>query len=67
MKEYAFYKGENLLAMGTLEEIAKEMGVATMTMFYYKSNAYLKRLERENRLDGNVRMLVPLDGDDLHG
>lgn len=67
MKEYAFYKGENLLAIGTLEEIAREMGVAKMTMFYYKSNAYLKRLEREDRLNGNVRILIPLDEDDLYG
>ncbi|NBI05791.1 hypothetical protein [Senegalia massiliensis] len=60
-KEYALYKGENLLAIGTIEEIANEMGVQKNTMAYYKTQAYQNRLKRRNAFNGNVRVLVKLD------
>lgn len=63
MREYALYKGEDLLAIGTIPEIAKEMGVKKETMTYYKTQAYRNRLKRRNAENGNVRILVPLDDD----
>lgn len=60
-KEYALYKGENLLAMGTLNEIARALGVQERTIAYYKTQAYQNRLKRRNALNGNVRVLVSLD------
>ena len=56
MKEYALYKGENLLAIGTGEEIAKRMGVKKETIAFYKTPAYRRRAKSKN-----VRILVPLD------
>lgn len=61
MKEYALYKGENILAIGTISEIAKKMGVKRDTIAYYKTQAYQNRLKRRNALNGNVRMLVALE------
>lgn len=35
VKEYALYKGEELLAMGTKREIAEQLGVSARTVGYY--------------------------------
>lgn len=56
-KEYALYKGETLLSIGTAQEIAKEMNVKEETVLFYNKPAYKKRVNEK----GNVRMLVPLD------
>ncbi|HFR3342901.1 TPA: hypothetical protein ACHWCH_001420 [Streptococcus suis] len=42
-KEYALYKGDELLAMGTAKELAKQFGVKVPTIHFYKSPAYIKR------------------------
>lgn len=42
-KEYALYKGEELLAMGTKEEIAEKMGVKKRTIDFYEMPTYKKR------------------------
>lgn len=35
VKEYALYKGEELIAMGTKREIAEKLGVSPSTVGYY--------------------------------
>lgn len=35
VKEYALYKGEELLTMGTKREIAEQLGVSPSTVGYY--------------------------------
>lgn len=57
MKEYALYKGEDLLAIGTAQEIADEMNVKMETVLFYKKPAYKKRINK----NGNVRILVDLE------
>ena len=42
-KEYALYKGEKLLGIGTKKELAKMLGVKTSTINFYRSPAYKKR------------------------
>lgn len=64
MREYALYKGEELLSMGTIMEIAKNMGVKRETIAFYKTRAYQNRLKRRNALNGNVRILVDLEADE---
>lgn len=61
MREYALYKGDEILSIGTIPEIAKELGVKRDTVAYYKTQAYQNRLKRRNALNGNVRILIPLD------
>lgn len=64
MREYALYKGDDLLSIGTIGEIAKEMKVQRSTIAYYRTQAYQNRLQRRNAINGNVRMLVALDDEE---
>ena len=51
VKEYALYKGEELLAMGTKREIAEQLGVSPSTVGYYGTLVYARRItERGRRL-----------------
>lgn len=43
MKEYALYKGEQMVAIGTIKEIAAERGVKPATIRFYKYGAYQRR------------------------
>ena len=56
MKEYALYKGEQILAIGTLEEIAASIGVAVETVKFYGMPSYLKRIKGQN-----ARELIELE------
>ncbi|MGV3029694.1 hypothetical protein ACEE42_03855 [Streptococcus suis] len=42
-KEYALYKGDKLLAIGTAMELAERFSVKVSTIHFYKSPAYIKR------------------------
>ncbi|UED81062.1 LuxR C-terminal-related transcriptional regulator [Lysinibacillus sp. CD3-6] len=52
MKEYALFKGEQMVAIGTVEEIAEERGVKPKTIQFYMSKVYQRRAKSEvnNRL-----------------
>lgn len=62
-REWALYKGEELLSMGTYFEIAEEMGVNVKTIRHYSSPAYARKLVKRGNPE-NVRRLVSLDEDD---
>ena len=49
--EYAMYKGDELLAFGTREEICKQMNIKEQTFRVYRSNAYKKRTILKNSGD----------------
>ena len=59
--EYALYKGENLLEIGTLEEIAKLQNIKIATVKFYKVKSYLKRLDNRSKKGFNAKVLVALD------
>jgi hypothetical protein len=50
-KYYALYKGDDLLAMGTVVEIAEEVGVLPDTVHFYNTPSYKKRVKDKNRRD----------------
>ena len=56
MKIYALYKGEELIATGTLLQIAYQTGVKLRTIQFYKTPAYKKRRAKGK----NFRELVEL-------
>lgn len=58
MNEYALYKGEQMVAVGTVNEIAADRGVKPSTIRFYQSKAYQGRSKSEvnNRLQ-----LIKLD------
>lgn len=59
MKEYAVYKGEELLAIGTAEECAEVLGVQRDTILFYTYPTYQRRLKKRKASD-NVRHVVEL-------
>ena len=61
MKEYALYKGDELLAIGTIRGIAKKMGVKRETIAFYKTQAYKNRLKKLRASLDNRRILIPID------
>ena len=42
-KEYALYKGDELLGFGTLQELSKQFGVKIKSLLFYQTPAYRKR------------------------
>lgn len=56
MKIYELYKGYELLATGTVNEIAHEVGVKPATVRFYGSPAHQRRVKGEN-----TRMLMEVD------
>lgn len=48
-KEYALYKGEELIAMGTKREIAEQLGVSPSTVGYYGTPVYARRTSDNGR------------------
>lgn len=54
MKEYALYKGDELIGSGTLEELAEMRGVKPSTIYFYSmptyQNRYKPKKSRSNRL-----------------
>lgn len=56
IKEYALYKGDDCLAIGTIKEIAKQMNVKEETIYFYTMPAYKRRCKKSK----NRRELVKL-------
>lgn len=51
MKNYAFYRGDAPVAVGTAEECSKQLGVTVNTIRWYGSPSYMnKRMKMPNRL-----------------
>ena len=48
LKEYAVFKGEEMLAMGTYKEICEKLNISYQTFRYYGTNTYKKRTKEEN-------------------
>ena len=45
-KEYAAYKGDKFLCLGTVKEIAKFLNVKETTVRWYASSSYYKRIKQ---------------------
>lgn len=55
MKEYALYKGDEFLTIGTKKELAEYLKVKIETISFYASKVYLRRT------NGNGYVVVKLD------
>lgn len=58
-QEYALYKGDEFINLGTIPEIAKREGVKPKTIYYYKTPAYKKKFKD----DKNRKVLIRLERD----
>lgn len=61
--EYALYKGDKLIAIGTIQEIANELGVQYRTIKYYTTNAYKRKLAKRKN-PKNYKELILIDDND---
>lgn len=59
MKEYALYKGDEILQIGTIQEIAKEQNIKERTVKFYKTPIYEKRIQ--NRKSKKARILIEIE------
>lgn len=59
VKEYAFYKGDKLLGLGTIAEISKQVGISESSIRFYGTNTYRKR-----RKGPNGRYLILIEEDE---
>lgn len=57
---YALYKGEELLSMGTIFQIAQDLNVQVRTVKYYGTDAYKRKLAKRKK-SNNSKILVNLD------
>lgn len=55
-KEYILFKGEEILGVGTLQELAEQLGIKLRTLMCYKTPSHMKRTK-------NGRKLILLEGD----
>lgn len=60
-KEFALYKGEEVLAIGTLEEISLKLNISIRTVQFYGRKCYKKRLKKETKNCRSARILVSLN------
>lgn len=63
MNEYALYKGDELIKIGTIKEIAEHEGVKEDTIKFYKTPVYKKRVSQRERSKA-PRILIKLDEED---
>ena len=55
-KQYTLYKGDMIIAEGTIEEIAQQTGISVNTLWQYAAPSYKRRIKGKN-----YKELVPLD------
>jgi hypothetical protein len=60
MKEYALYKGDTLLGIGTITELAEITGKLPKTLRFYGAPSYQKRAEKRKN-SKNCLILICLD------
>lgn len=61
--EIAIFQGDNMLATGTVRELAKQLNVKPGTIKFYLTPAYQRRLAKRKTLDRS-RTAVRLDDDE---
>lgn len=57
--EYAVYKGDECIAIGTSNEICNKLHIKRATFQYYRSKDYKKRIA--NRKAKNYRTIIRID------
>lgn len=63
MNEYALYKGDDLLYIGTAREISEAHGVQLKTVYYYQTPAYKRKIAKRKNAR-NYITIIRLDDDE---
>ena len=64
LSEYAVYKGEELVYIGTAKECAEHLGVLESSFRYYMSTAYERKMAKCKSSYGKRRVIIKLDEED---
>lgn len=59
-KEFAMYKGDELLGIGTAKELAEKLNVKVETIRFYNTPTYKKRVKQGK----NRKVLVEIEDDE---
>lgn len=62
LKEYALYKGDQFMTIGTVPELAKVAGVNVSSIRFYSSKSHMKRVVK-SKTYATRHIVIPL-GDD---
>jgi hypothetical protein len=57
-RDYAVYKGDEFICLGTAEECAKRLKVKPDTVRYYSKPAYFRKLEKRGKSKSALVALV---------
>lgn len=60
---YAMYKGEELLCIGTRDEICEKMNIKPDTFHYYRTKTYKNLNKRRKEYSKGRRTIVRLEDD----
>lgn len=64
LRDYALYRGDKLITVGTAVELAEELGVQPKTIQFLSTPAYQRRMDAAKRPRGNRKYTVKLEEDD---
>lgn len=59
--EYAIYKGDKFIDLGTKEYLAKKLGVKEETIYFYSTPTYKKR--SKNNKDNDRMVVIKIEED----
>ena len=62
-KEYALYKGDEFIDLGTKEYLAKILKVEPKTIIYLTSPTYRKRIEKSKKGISNSHIVIKIEPD----
>lgn len=62
--EYALYKGDKLLSIGTTKEIAEELGLKEGTIKHYQTPSYKRNANKRTPNKAGITVLIKLDDED---
>lgn len=57
MKEYAVYKGEDILCIGTIKECSEFMNVLPDTIRFYMTPTYKKRVSKRKKAKNYITVI----------
>lgn len=57
-QEYAVYKGEEFICMGTAREVAEKLGIKPKTVQFLSTPANIRRVESSPRKEKHKRLIA---------
>lgn len=58
LKEYALYKGDNFIEIGTAKKLAEIVGISEKSIRFMSTPTYRKRLKKKNSINAMIVVRV---------